>query len=85
MKGTLCTGDFVVKRLDVLSYFDAKTFTGMFYLAVLESITSDRTRLSVYCGLDMFESLCVGDVVEVTYNNKRNVTSWKRHEATAMT
>ena len=83
MKSTMTTGDFVVKRLDTLSYFDVKTLTGMHYLAVLEGVADEHTRLSVYCDLAMFESLCVGDTVEVTYNNKRNVTAWKRHDVTA--
>lgn len=85
MKSTMTTGDFVLKRLDALSYFDVIGWGRKHYLAVVESITSEHNRLTVYCDLDLFESLCPGDVVKITYDNKRNVVSWESYEAVALT
>lgn len=85
MKCTTVTGDFVIKRLDALSYFDVTGWGRKHYFAVVESITSGHSRLTVYCDLDLFESACPGDVVEITYDTKRNVVSWKSHEAVSST
>lgn len=85
MESTITTGDFVVKRLDALSYFDVAEWGRKHYLAVVESITSEHIRLTVYCDLDLFESVCPGDVVEISYDNKHNVVSWESYGAVALT